>query len=225
VAGIVVSDDRQFIGEIRLREWEKVLRLITIALNPAPSTSEYKDFQRTLRRHSKHPLKPLSEEEVDRWFSFDSFKQLLGLVGMNSEDSGGLYSLHAHLNHSCEPNVQVRCLAVTKSCLAITDIKVRNFPKGYAHPPPPTQLPGRVSARGTNRLTMLSRRTIHPGEELTISYVDLGSSREQRRRVLREQYGFWCSCSRCAREKDMKMDHEVAHVHGEGCDHEGQEGL
>lgn len=123
MAGIVVSDDRQFIGEIRLREWEKVLRLITIALNPAPSTSEYKDFQHTLRRHSKHPLKPLSEEEVDRWFSFDSFKQLLGLVGMNSEDSGGLYSLHAHLNHSCEPNVQVR------SCLAITDIQGSQFPK------------------------------------------------------------------------------------------------
>ena len=39
------------------------------------------------------------------WSSFDTFLELLGLASINQEDSGGLYALHAHLNHSCEPNM------------------------------------------------------------------------------------------------------------------------
>ena len=49
----------------------------------------------------------MSDEELQRWLSWESFLELLGLAGLNQESSGGLYALHAHLNHSCDPNVQV----------------------------------------------------------------------------------------------------------------------
>ncbi|WWD22794.1 hypothetical protein CI109_107288 [Kwoniella shandongensis] len=181
----------EFVGEMRIEEWKLVHMLICKVLNPQPTDENYKKFQKLLI--AKHPRKakptPLTEEEVERWFSLESFLQLYGLVGLNQEDSGGLYALHAHLNHSCEPNIQVR-----------------NLPKSFVPPspsdlpcdlPPPTQ-PGN---RGTNKLTILARRTIHPGDELLISYVNFAKPREERRNDLREGYGFWCSCPRCVREK------------------------
>lgn len=48
---------------------------------------------------------------------------------------------------------------------------------------------------------MLARRTIHPGDELTVSYVDFRQPRRARRRALRDGYGFWCVCARCVREE------------------------
>jgi hypothetical protein len=48
---------------------------------------------------------------------------------------------------------------------------------------------------------MIARRTINPGEELTLCYVDPRSSRSQRRQILRESYGFWCGCPKCVREE------------------------
>lgn len=69
---------------------------------------------------------------------------------------------------------------------------------------------------------MLARRVIHPGEELTISYVNIAMPRNERRRALREIYGFWCNCPRCEKEKGMVVPdgHEEGHVHGLGCGHE-----
>ncbi len=56
--------------------------------------------------------------------------------------------------------------------------------------------------RGTHKLTLLARRTIPVGEELTISYVPLDMPRGERQKNLRFGYGFWCDCARCEREKD-----------------------
>jgi hypothetical protein len=44
------------------------------------------------------------------WVTWPMFLELYGLASLNQESSGGLYTLHSHLNHSCEPNVQV-CLS------------------------------------------------------------------------------------------------------------------
>jgi truncated hemoglobin YjbI len=79
------------------------------ALNPKFGTPAWKAYSKlsTQRHPKRHQPKPLTVEEEDRWFSFESFLQLLGLATLNQEDSGGLYALHAHLNHSCEPNLQV----------------------------------------------------------------------------------------------------------------------
>ena len=46
-------------------------------------------------------------------------------------------------------------------------------------------------------MEMRTLRRIEPGEELTISYVDLATTREDRRRELREGYFFDCDCARC----------------------------
>ena len=77
------------------------------ALNPDPEDKTYKAFYKALAKASKKQPSPLADVEIERWFSFESFLELLGLAGLNSEDSGGLYALHAHLNHSCEPNIAV----------------------------------------------------------------------------------------------------------------------
>ncbi|WVR03175.1 hypothetical protein IAU60_000166 [Kwoniella sp. DSM 27419] len=187
----------EFIGSPRLEEWHFTHMLLLKVLNPSPKDENHKPFQKLLTSKKKAKPVPLTKEEEDRWFSFEAFLQLLGLVGLNQEDSGGLYALHAHVNHSCEPNVQVR-----------------NLPKTWT---PPTSLPAGLplpmhpSNRGTNKLTMLARKTIHPGEELTISYVDQRLGRDERRTALREGYGFWCICPRCVREKkEAEKDHAQA---------------
>ena len=94
-----------------------------------------------------------------------------------------------------------------------------------------------MDQRGTNRLTMIARRTIHPGEELTIPYVNYREPRTKRREHLREVYGFWCQCVRCKREdgkpeqeQEDQFAHEDddghghggghAHEHGPGCSHD-----
>ncbi|KIR28868.1 putative protein lysine methyltransferase SET5 [Cryptococcus deuterogattii LA55] len=181
-----------YISKARMEEWHLIHIMLINVLNPSPTHENYKSFQRLLI--SQHPRRfrpvPLTEKEVKRWFSFESFLELLGLVGLNQEDSGGLYALHAHLNHSCEPNIQVR-----------------NLPKSYTPPtqetlpvdlPPPIQAGDKVS----NKLTILARHGIQPGEELTISYVNMKMPRDERRQALREGYGFWCACDRCVREKE-----------------------
>lgn len=175
-----------------MEEWHLIHIMLTNVLNPSPTHENYKPFQRLLI--SQHPRRskpaPLTEKEVRRWFSFGSFLELLGLVGLNQEDSGGLYALHAHLNHSCEPNIQVR-----------------NLPKSYTPPTPdtlPVDLPPPIRAgdKVSNKLTILARHGIQPGEELTISYVNMKMPRDERRQALREGYGFWCACGRCVREKE-----------------------
>ncbi|KAE8541065.1 putative protein lysine methyltransferase SET5 [Cryptococcus gattii VGV] len=182
-----------YISKARMEEWHLIHIMLTNVLNPSSTHENYKSFQRLLI--SQHPRRskpvPLMEKEVKRWFSFESFLELLGLVGLNQEDSGGLYALHAHLNHSCEPNIQVR-----------------NLPKLYTPPtqetlpvdlPPPIQAGDKVS----NKLTILARHEIQPAEELTVSYVNMKMPRDERRQALREGYGFWCACDRCVREKEQ----------------------
>lgn len=96
------------VGEDRLSELNKAHTLFLKALNPpeGDKSQSTKSFYKTLRRRRRNPS-PLSEEEESRWFSFDSFCELLGLAGLNQEDSGGLYAIHAHMNHNCEPNIRV----------------------------------------------------------------------------------------------------------------------
>lgn len=83
------------------------------------------------------------------------------------------------------------------------------MPKSYQPPsseslpcdPPAPNPPG---VRVTNRLTIVARKTINPGEELCVSYVNPEMDVESRRQALREGYGFWCACARCTREKKGK---------------------
>lgn len=95
-------------------------------LNPPASSAAGRKFNAVLQSRAKgRKLQPLTAEEEQRWFSYDAFLDLLGLVNINLEDSGGLYALHCHMNHSCEPNVQVsgsepaqRASCVLASCVS-----------------------------------------------------------------------------------------------------------
>jgi len=49
---------------------------------------------------------PLSQPILRGLFDYDCFEKNIGAVNLNREAHGGVYLLHAHLNHSCEPNVQ-----------------------------------------------------------------------------------------------------------------------
>lgn len=93
--------------ESREAKWKRYHQLLCDALNPEPASPHYSQLSRALTRLRKGSKGTLSETERHRWFSFDSFLELLGLVSINQESSGGLYALHCHLNHSCEPNIQV----------------------------------------------------------------------------------------------------------------------
>ncbi|ORX41271.1 hypothetical protein BD324DRAFT_648148 [Kockovaella imperatae] len=181
-------------AELKRGEWKHAHSLLLQALNPSEGDKSYKVVQKLLTKASKRSPIPLSEGEIQRWFSMDSFLELLGLAALNSEDSGGLYALHAHLNHACEPN-----------------IAALNLSKAFV-PPSSSELPCEVpdpsqsGPRGTNKLTLLARRTINPGEELTIPYVNFNMPRGDRRQMLRESYGFWCDCPKCKREEGKERE-------------------
>lgn len=102
------ADDRELVGELRRREWLFVHTLLTSALNPQPEEPHYKHFQKLVASRRKSKLTPLTDAEERRWFSFESFLEIMGLATLNQEESGGLYALHAHINHSCDPNIMVK---------------------------------------------------------------------------------------------------------------------
>ena len=92
----------------------------------------------------------------------------------------------------------------------LIEVQALNYPKSTVLPSPsdlPCDLPPMISGqRGNSKLTMIARRTIHPGEELTITYVNYNMPRLDRRAMLRELYGFWCNCPRCVREEGKEGD-------------------
>jgi flagellar biosynthesis/type III secretory pathway protein FliH len=100
------------------------------------------------------------------------------------------------MNHSCDPNVQVRTL-----------------PRSFT---PPTSLPAELPGRGdpsdppSHKITVIAREPITPGTELTITYVDPSLPRNVRRQALRDGYGFWCECARCEREKRAEEEERAA---------------
>lgn len=204
---------RELVGETRQSMWKTSHALLLDALHPSPKSATYRQFQKAAAGKKRFNSLPLTDTEIQRWFSYSSFLELLGLATLNQEDSGGLYALHAHLNHSCEPNVQVGETLYTMSGFA-DRTQCRNLPKAYIPPPlsalpcdlPPPNAP---DVRGTNKLTFLARRNIHPGEELTVPHVNFDLPRSERRRLLRENFGFWCSCPKCVRQKGQKEESTV----------------
>ncbi|EPY51207.1 histone lysine methyltransferase Set5 [Schizosaccharomyces cryophilus OY26] len=58
-----------------------------------------------------------------------------------------------------------------------------------------------------DQVTVHSVRDIHGGEEILTTYIDLHKSRDKRRKVLLEHFGFPCSCSACSvkEKKEAKI--------------------
>ncbi|KAJ6578825.1 hypothetical protein DFH09DRAFT_1148416 [Mycena vulgaris] len=65
--------------------------------------------------------KPLPADVEAALFDYDAgFLRGLGRMSLNLEAHGGLYTLHAHLNHACAPNVSVRHLDQRRALSRIT---------------------------------------------------------------------------------------------------------
>ena len=54
---------------------------------------------------------------------------------------------------------------------------------------------------GDATLSLVARRPISAGEQLTITYVDSGAPMEERRAELEHAYGFTCRCAMCREEE------------------------
>lgn len=134
---------------------------------------------RDKKQLSKLLSKPISDKYRERLFKYDDFMQMTAGMSLNLHYRGGLYLLHSHLNHSCQPTLSISIL-----------------------PPPSSVTTSNQASRSQPlRLTAVARRDIKPGEELTISYVNPDYPLEVRRRELR----FWvienCRCPRCVKEE------------------------
>ena len=61
-----------------------------------------------------------------------------------------------------------------------------------------------LTPNNIQRVTVIARRAIKPGEELVVSYVDPSGSVSKRRRDLKE-WGFGvCTCQRCLEEEKLE---------------------
>ncbi|KAG7450171.1 SET domain-containing protein [Guyanagaster necrorhizus] len=69
--------------------------------------------------------KPLAEQTEKELFSYEGFLRGLGRMSLNLESHGGLYLLHSHLNHSCDPNLSIRHLQRSSALARITVIAKR----------------------------------------------------------------------------------------------------
>ncbi|WFC97241.1 hypothetical protein MBRA1_003907 [Malassezia brasiliensis] len=93
---------------------------------------------------------------------------MLGRANINMESHGGMYLVHAYLNHDCDPNVRIR------------------------------HVPSRGGVRAATRISAEALRPIREGDELVISYVDPALPTERRRLLLWRDYCFGpCACARC----------------------------
>jgi len=52
--------------------------------------------------------RPVPEDIKAKLFDFHKYLHALTSMSLNIESHGGIYVLHSHLNHSCDPNVSVR---------------------------------------------------------------------------------------------------------------------
>ncbi|KAF5336557.1 hypothetical protein D9611_006501 [Ephemerocybe angulata] len=142
--------------------WKKAHQLVVQAFKEPRNVGDQKRLAKILK-------KPLPAEIEQDLFEYEpGFLMNLGKMSLNLEAHGGLYTLHSHLNHSCNPNISVR------------------------HMDKRTAL---------SRISVIAKRPIAPGEELTITYVNPELPYRSRQEEL-QGWGFGsCRCDRCVQEE------------------------
>ncbi|PWN47998.1 SET domain-containing protein [Violaceomyces palustris] len=90
---------------------DRAWKLLRRGLDPF---DEARLTERQLGRPSPFPVRQgsIQKEEAEEIFSWENFLQYLGRSNINMESHGGLYLIHSHLNHSCQPNVKIRHVPV-----------------------------------------------------------------------------------------------------------------
>jgi len=103
--------------------WKKAHRLYVQAFDSPATPAEQKKLMRLVRR-------PLPEDVRRILFTYEGFLHGLGRMGLNLEGHGGLYTLHSHLNHDCDPNVSVRHFDQRSALSRISVIAKRDIEPG-----------------------------------------------------------------------------------------------
>ncbi|TBU59985.1 SET domain-containing protein [Dichomitus squalens] len=103
--------------------WKKAHKLYVQAFQEPATDAEKKRLAKLLK-------KPLPQDVSDTLFDYEAFLRGLGRMSLNLEAHGGLYVLHSHLNHNCDPNVSVRHLDQRTALSRITVIARRDIAPG-----------------------------------------------------------------------------------------------
>ncbi|KAF5383916.1 hypothetical protein D9757_007422 [Collybiopsis confluens] len=105
------------------KAWRKAFNLYMQAFKEPESLIDQKKLARIIQ-------KPVRAEISQGLFQFDAFLRNLGKMNLNLEGHGGLYVLHSHLNHCCDPNVSIRHLDQRAALSRITAIAKRDIEPG-----------------------------------------------------------------------------------------------
>ncbi|KAJ4480919.1 hypothetical protein J3R30DRAFT_2379715 [Lentinula aciculospora] len=103
--------------------WRKAFDLYMQAFKEPPSLLDQKKLAKIMK-------KPLKADVSQGLFQYDAFLRNLGKMSLNLEGHGGLYVLHSHLNHSCQPNIAVHHLDQRTALSRITAIAMKDIEPG-----------------------------------------------------------------------------------------------
>ncbi|KAI0032124.1 hypothetical protein K488DRAFT_50580 [Vararia minispora EC-137] len=103
--------------------WKKAHKLYLHAFDVPMTPAE----QKKLARFVKKQLPPHIHQAL---FPYEEFLRGLGRMSLNLEGHGGLYTLHSHLNHDCDPNVSVRHFDQRTALSRITLVARRDIEPG-----------------------------------------------------------------------------------------------
>ncbi|XP_006453847.1 hypothetical protein AGABI2DRAFT_181876 [Agaricus bisporus var. bisporus H97] len=104
--------------------WRHAYELFIQAFKEPSSTADAKKLAKIFRK--PHP----SNFQAEIFDYNTGFLRGLGRMSLNIEAHGGIYTLHSHLNHSCDPNVSIRHLDQTTALSRITVIAKRDIKVG-----------------------------------------------------------------------------------------------
>ncbi|PFH45727.1 hypothetical protein AMATHDRAFT_158045 [Amanita thiersii Skay4041] len=110
-------------GEPDREIWKRAYELYLQAFKEPKTPLEQKKLGRLLKKHLRSDI----EQDL---FTYNGFLRSLGKMNLNLEAHGGLYTLHSHLNHHCEPNLSVRHLDQRNALARITVLAKRDIRMG-----------------------------------------------------------------------------------------------
>ncbi|KAJ3742873.1 hypothetical protein DFH05DRAFT_1498352 [Lentinula detonsa] len=103
--------------------WRMAFNLYMQAFKEPPTPPDQKKLEKLIKN-------PLRADITQGLFQYDAFLKNLGKMSLNLEAHGGLYVLHSHLNHSCQPNVSIRHLDQRSALFRITAISLKDIEPG-----------------------------------------------------------------------------------------------
>jgi len=104
-------------------QWRNAFKLYVQAFKAPTSPTDARKLARIVK-------KPIKGEIYQGLFQYDAFLRNLGKMNLNLEAHGGLYVLHSHLNHSCDPNISVRHLDQRTALSRITVLAKKDIEPG-----------------------------------------------------------------------------------------------